>query len=326
MKKILIFGATGDTGKYLVDYLQAHLDLTIYSILATGRRATSFFEKRGIQYYQVDVSDKNAFIKLPRDVYAVVDLAGLMPARMQGYDPQQYIDVNITGTLNILEYCRLTNADRILYTQSFGDIKDWGEVELNLTVEMPCNFKYNTDHTIYVMSKNFGVDLLKNYQAMYGIKIFIFRLPTIYLWSPVDTYYVDGKVQKIAYRELIDKACRGEPIEIWGNPSRVKDMVYVKDFCQMLCKALQVEGILSGHYNVGTGQGTSLEDQIKGMIKVFGRENNYSKILYNPNKPNAPQYIMDISSAVKDLSYWPKYDYISMLQDFKKEMKMKRFI
>ena len=112
-------------------------------ILATGRRTTSFFEKRGIQYYQVDVSDKNAFTKLPRDVYAVVDLAGLMPARMQGYDPQKYIDVNITGTLNILEYCRLANVDRILYTQSFGDIKDWGEVKLNLTVEMPCNFKYN---------------------------------------------------------------------------------------------------------------------------------------------------------------------------------------
>ena len=43
MKKILIFGATGDTGKYLVDYLQTHLDLTRYSILATGRRTTSFF-------------------------------------------------------------------------------------------------------------------------------------------------------------------------------------------------------------------------------------------------------------------------------------------
>ena len=304
MKKILIFGATGDTGKYLVDYLQTHLDLTRYSILATGRRTTSFFEKRGIQYYQVDVSDKNAFTKLPRDVYAVVDLAGLMPARMQGYDPQKYIDVNITGTLNILEYCRLANVDRILYTQSFGDIKDWGEV----------------------MSKNFGVDLLKNYQAMYGIKTFIFRLPTIYLWSPVDTYYVNGKAQKIAYRELIDKACKGETIEIWGDPSRVKDMVYVKDFCQMLCKALQVKGILGGHYNVGTGRGTSLENQIKGMVKVFGREGNYSKILYNPNKPNAPQYIMDISNAVKELSYQPKYDYISMLQDFKKEMEMKRFI
>ena len=57
----------------------------------------------------------------------VVDLAGAMPARMKGYDPYKYIDVNITGTLNILEFCRKTGADRILFAQSFGDIKDHAE-------------------------------------------------------------------------------------------------------------------------------------------------------------------------------------------------------
>ena len=36
--------------------------------------------------------------------------------------------------------------------------------------------------------------------------------------------------------------------------------------------------------------------------------------------PNAPQYIMDITAAVNELEYAPKYDYISMLKDFKKEM------
>ena len=237
-----------------------------------------------------------------------------MPARMKGYYPARYIDVNIKGTINILEYCRKVNVDRILYTQSFGDIKDYGETNLTIKVDMPRNFKFDTDHSVYVISKNAAVDIIESYHQMFGIKRFIFRLPTIYLYSEEDHYYVDGVIRKIGYRILIDNAMEGKTLEIWGDPSRVKDMVYVKDFCQMLCKALFVDRT-EGYYNVGTGIGTSLEDQIKGIVKVFGNNN---EIVYKPEKPNAPQYIMDVEPAKKELGYEPKYDYISMLEDMKR--------
>ena len=238
---------------------------------------------------------------------------------MKGYNPYKYIDVNITGNMNILEYCRASGADRILFAQSFGDIKDYGEEKLLLTVNLPRKFSFTNDHTIYVMSKNFAVDMIEHYHQMYGLKSFIFRLPTIYLYSPNDTFYVNGEIKKIGYRLLIDKAIAGETIEVWGNPDRVKDMVYVKDFCQMLYKAVFVNREC-GYYNVGTGIGTSLLDQIKGMIKVFNQGENKSKIIMRPDKPNSPQYIMDISSAVKELEYVPQYIYLDMLQDIKKEM------
>lgn len=163
--------------------------------------------------------------------------------------------------------------------------------------------------------------MIENYHQMYGLKRFIFRLPTIYLYSPVDTFYVDGVERKIGYRLLIDRAIAGEPIEVWGNSSRVKDMVYVKDFCQMLYKALFVNRNC-GYYNVGTGVGTSLLDQIKGMIDVFGENGKKSNIIMRPDKPNAPQYIMDITPAVQELGYHPQYNYLEMLQDFKKEMQL----
>ncbi|MBQ1392658.1 MAG: NAD(P)-dependent oxidoreductase, partial [Lachnospiraceae bacterium] len=99
----------------------------------------------------------------------------------------------------------------------------------------------------------------------------------------------------------------------------VKDMVYVKDFCQMLYRALFVRRE-EGYYNVGTGVGTSLLEQIKGMIEVFGSENKKSPIIFCPEKPNTPQYIMDITEAKKELGYEVKYDYLSMLKDIKKEM------
>ena len=273
----------------------------------------------GIKYYRVDISKKEDFDKLPKDVYAVVDLAGIMPARMKGYNPQKYIDINITGTLNILNYCKENKVDRILFAQSFGDIKDYAETHPVLHPDMKRNFSFTTDHTIYVMSKNFAVDMIENFHQMYGLKRFIFRLPTIYLWSPIDSYYVDGKIRKIGYRLLIDKAISGEQIEIWGDKTRKKDMIYVKDFCQMLYKAIFVNRE-TGYYNVGTGIGISLEDQIKGIVSVFGEEGNESIIIERPDMPNAPQYIMDITAAINELDYHPKYDYISMLKDFKLEM------
>lgn len=319
MKNIVIFGATGDTGHYFVEYFRENYSGSEYKIIATGRSKIDMFERLDVEYIPVDITNREDFDKLPLNVYAVVDLAGAMPARMKGYDPYKYIDVNITGTLNILEYCRRTKADRILFAQSFGDIKDYSEENLFLKVDMPRKFSFTSDHTIYVMSKNFAVDMIENYYQMYGIKRFIFRLPTIYLWSPIDHYYVDGVIRKIGYRSLIDKAIAGEDIEVWGDATRQKDMVYVKDFCQMLFKAVFVDRDC-GYYNVGSGVGTSLLEQIEGMIRVFGTEKHKSKLIMRPDKPNAPQYIMDIGPAIRELGYKPKYDYITMLKDFKYEM------
>lgn len=321
--KIVVFGASGNTGTYFIKYFLENNKDKKYEIVAVGTRATDKFEKMGVKYFQVDITKKEDFEKLPKDVYAVVDLAGAMPARMEGYNPQYYIDVNITGNLNILEYCRENNVDRIIFAQSFGDIKDYGETELVLKADMPRKFSFKSDHTIYVMTKNFMVDMMENYYEMYGLKKFVFRLPTIYLYSPIDYYYVDGVKRQIGYRLLIDRAIKGEPIEVWGDSTRVKDMVYVKDFCQMLYKALFVQRE-KGYYNVGTGVGTSLLEQIKGMVDVFGEDDKKSQIVLHPEKPNAPQYIMDITPAEKELGYSPKYDYISMLEDIKLEMKKAR--
>lgn len=319
MKKIIVFGASGDTGRYFVKYFLDHYVGDEYQIIATGTRETHYFDRFEVPYFRVDITKKEDFAVLPKEVYAVVDLAGAMPARMKGYDPYKYVDVNIIGNLNILEYCRVNKVDRILFAQSFGDIKDYGEENPLLTVDLPRKFSFTSDHTIYVMSKNFAVDMIENYHQMYGLNRFIFRLPTIYLYSPIDSFYVDGIQRKIGYRLLIDRARAGEPIEVWGDPDRVKDMVYVKDFCQMLYKALFVDRSC-GYYNVGTGVGTSLLDQIKGMIEVFGEGDRKSEIVMRPDKPNAPQYIMDITEAKEELGYEPQYNYLDMLRDLKKEM------
>lgn len=177
---------------------------------------------------------------------------------------------------------------------------------------------YNDSKSIYITTMNTCVELIKCYHALFNLRTFIFRLPTIYSWSNNE----NGTERKEAWRILIDQAIAGEDIHIWGDPNRKKDMVYVKDLCQEFFLASFVEKNF-GYYNVGTGKGVSLLDQVKGYIKVFGGDKK-SKILFSPEKPNAPQYIMNIDDAIRDLGYKPKYSFIKMLKDMKIEMKNNR--
>ena len=166
--------------------------------------------------------------------------------------------------------------------------------------------------------------MIEHYHQTYGIKSFIFRCPTIYAYTPNQYFYVDGIKKVLAYRHLINQAMMGNDIEMWGDPNKAKDVVYVRDFCQMLYKAILVNRC-HGIYNVGTGTSVTLRDQIDGIIEVFCPENKKSKIIHLPEMPNSREFIMDISNAKEELGYEPEYYYIDYLKDFKKEMEINRF-
>ena len=60
-KKIIIFGATGNTGAYLTEYCLDNLDLNVFEVIAVGRKKTHFFEKIGAKYYRVDITNEDDF-------------------------------------------------------------------------------------------------------------------------------------------------------------------------------------------------------------------------------------------------------------------------
>lgn len=325
MKKIVIFGATGNIGAYLVDYCNDHVNKDEYEILAVGRRNTDFFDNHGIKYCQVDITKEEDFAKLPTDeIYAIINAAGLLPAYLKDYSPFAYVDTNIYGALRILEYARMTKADRVLYTQTWAEQAGyWGEKEV-LSPDLPRKLMYTGDHAFYTITKSMIVETMEHYKQEYGIKNFVFRLPNVYLYNPEKYYYVDGVRKPIGYRYMIDRAIAGEPIEMWGNPNAFKDILYIKDLCQMMYKAL-FANINGGTYNAGTGIKTTLREQIEGMVKVFSSVKKESSIIEKPEKSSFTSFVMDISKAKKELDYEPEYTYIKYLEDYKKELQEKRF-
>lgn len=72
-KKIVVIGATGNTGAYLTEDLVNHLPADEYEVFAAGRRETNFFNRYNIGYTSVDMSDASTLEQLPQeDVHAVI--------------------------------------------------------------------------------------------------------------------------------------------------------------------------------------------------------------------------------------------------------------
>ena len=325
-KKVIIFGASGNVGSYVFKYATEYFNKDEYEVIASGRRHTDLFEKNGWKYISVDLTRMEDFDRLPTEnVYAVVHLAAEIPSYMNDYNPRKYIDSIIIGTANVLEYCRKTKADRILFSQTVFDISLSSGPGIVLKPDTPANFAYNGDHAVYVISKNAAIELIKHYHAEYGLKYFIFRFPTIYNYSPFHYYYPNGvKTLRPVYR-MIELAKKGEPIELWGDPNYSKDMVHVYDCAQMICKAVEVNRE-TGIYNVGTGIPVTLQQQIEAIIKVFSPKGNPSKIIYRPEKPCGGGFLMDVQNAKDELGYEPKYDVEALFQNYKEEMEIDRFI
>lgn len=324
-KKIIIFGATGNVGSYVWKYAREYFNPAEYEIIASGRRSTSFFSDQGAEYCPVDLTDTGAFESLPKDnVYAVIYLAAQIPSYMDDYHPEQYINSNIIGAYNVLEYCRKVKADRILFSTTVFDISLSAVNGAVLRPDMEYNFSYKGDHAVYVISKITAIELIKHYHEEYGLKYFIFRFPTIYNYSPYHYYYPNGvKTLRPVYR-MISQAMKGEPIELWGNPEYSKDMVHVYDCAQMICKAVEVDRN-KGFYNVGTGVPVTLKQQIEAIIKVFSPEDHPSEIIYCPEKPCGGGFLMDVANAKEELGYEPVYTVEMLFQDYKEEMEAHRF-
>lgn len=321
-KTIIVFGATGHLGTHIA----IHLKNIGYHVLAIGHRKSDngFFEEQGIPYQSVDISRTDDFQTLPESgIYAVVHFAGALPASMKGYHPEAYISSIIQGTLNVLEYTRKIGADRIVFPQSLFDISYLFGSKTPIPADSIRKPPLAGDHAMYVIAKNAAVDMIEHYHEVYDLKRFILRLSRVYMYDPNPYTYTDGEKTLISDRYLILQAMKGADLEIWGDPNRLLETCCVKDFLQIVEKALEVDHS-GGIYNIGSG-GSTLEERIRAIAEVFNPADKKSKITYCPDKRSSQQFVLDISKTMEELGYQPKYSWKDYLLDFKKNMEEQPF-
>lgn len=158
-----------------------------YKVIATARRTSDngFFEDYGIPYYPVDIVTPESFANLPMEhIDGIVNLSGMLPARMKGYDPHKYVEINLTGSLNILEYAHNCNASRVIFSQSIADVAYLCGSKKPIQADALSRFPLDNDHSVYSITKTAACNLLVHYASRYKFDYFILRFPNIYLWHP----------------------------------------------------------------------------------------------------------------------------------------------
>ncbi len=323
MKKILVFGATGHIGSNVTVFLKDKG----YEVIAVGHRTSDngFFESKNIRYIGgIANENEKDFEKLPKDISAVINLAGAMPAHA-GVSPMPYIQSIIVGTVNICEWLRTqTECRRIIFNTTPSDVIQYLNQPTPVPDYAPRSFpKDGGDHAVYAIAKNTAVDILEHYKIAYGIKPLIFRHDTVYNWSESPYYIINGQRKKLPWRIIVENAIEGKPVEVWGNPKNKKCLLYIKDFCSAIECAINSDH--TGIYNLSGVRFYTMDEQVQGIIDVFGSKSNPPSKIYRPEKPSTPMHLYADEKAKIELEWNPCWDWWSACEDMKKVMEEKPF-
>ncbi len=192
----------------------------------------------------------------PAPVELVIHLAARAGVRTSLLEPELYYDVNVMGTLRILETMRRHNVTRMVFASSSSVYGD--------TAMIPFSEADPVNHPIspYAASKKAGELLCHTYCHLYGFDIFCLRLFTVY-----------GPRQRpeMAIHKFVRKITLGEPIQLYGDGQTQRDYTYVDDILQGILRSVEC---LRGYevINLGDSNAISLVPMIRVLEKNLGKK------------------------------------------------------
>lgn len=246
--KILITGGAGFIGSHLVDACVERGDeVSIIDNLSTGRRDNLAHLGDQVHFYEVDIRDSARVSEIFDRVRpeAVFHLAAQINVRDSIRNPINDIEVNILGTMNILEAMRGCNCSRMIFSSTGGAM---------FGGDSPPYSESHEAHpeTPYGISKRTIELLLEFYDRQYRVHSTMLRYANVY--GPRQNALGEAGVISI----FLSKLNNNETATIFGDGSQTRDFIHVDDIVSANIHAL--EKSLTGIYHVGTGVETSINE------------------------------------------------------------------
>jgi len=208
-------------------------------------------------------------------------------------DPVKTVEVNVTGTLNVLESARKHDCDRVLFASTvwvYGGARGI-EVHEDSPFYMP-----GAGH-VYTSTKIAAELLLHDYRELYGVPFTILRYGI-----PYGPRARSGTVIPIFVR----KALAGEPITIFGDGSQYRNFIYVQDLVEGNVKAMAAVAE-NQIYNLEGRTPISVLEVAETIQKLLGGK---ARIEFKP--PRAGDYrgkVVSAEKAARDLDWTPTTDF-----------------
>jgi len=319
---IIVTGATGFVGRYLVDYLAKVGE----KVIATGRsrKYDAFFSELGVPFLPLDVSDPDSFAVLPSGpAKAFIHLAAVIPAAVKDVRSDVFLKTNTLGTFYALEHCRGNGIRKFLYTTTLYEGME--HMDMPISEGMGRKYALTGDHASYVISKVAAAEYVEHYSQEYGIQGIILRLTGLLGYGRQEGFWADGVFHPSAFELFYKRAKAGQPLEIWGAHKARRDSLYVKDAVRAMHMAISSDHA-RGLYVIGSGIGRTNEEEALTFARVFGTQDQPVPVVYQPEKAEkAKDYYFDIDKAKQEFGWGPIYDYERTLVDYDAEVQSGRF-
>ena len=289
MAKILVTGGAGFIGSHVVDlFLSKGYEVVIVDDLSTGRASNL---NPAAKFYKIDIRDPKI-----RDIFEaerpdyVSHHAAQMDVRRSVAQPLFDADVNILGSINLIECAKEFNVKHFVYISSGGAA--YGEPERVPCVETDpinpiCQYgasKHTVEHYLYM------------YHVNYGMNYTVLRYPNVF--GPRQDPQGEAGVVAI----FTGKMLLGEPVTINGDGEQTRDYVFVGECAYANYLAVTVDHP-SGIYNLGWGRPTSVNQIFTNLAAIIEYNQPAN---YGPAKVGETRHIyLDASKARKDLGWAP---------------------
>ena len=285
--KILVTGGAGFIGSHVVDrYIQHGHQVVIVDDLSTGRESNL---NPAAVFYRLDIRDaalEDVFVRERPD--AVNHHAAQMDVRRSVAEPGFDADVNVLGSINLLECARRHEVQRLIYISTGGAV--YGEPEY-----LPCDESHPINPICpYGASKHTVEHYLYMYRHMYGLEYVVLRYPNVY-GPRQDPHGEAGVVAIFTGQMLAD-----QPVVINGDGEQERDFVFVGDCAGANLLALENPSA-SGIYNLGCGRGTTVNQIFQALKKATGYRRQPA---FGPPKPGETRRIYLSAQRIHDAMGW----------------------
>ena len=250
--KILVTGGAGFIGSHVLEKLmQEQCQVVVVDNLSSGLRENI---PAGVKFIEMDICDgKLLDVFISERFDAIIHLAAQTKVPVSLERPDYDCQINILGTVNMLEACRKTEVKRVVFASTaavYGDVNSIPTMENAET--RPTSF--------YGLSKLTVEKYLQMYQQVYGLEYVVLRYANVYGERQGDGG--EGGVVSIFIREI----AQNKVINIYGDGSQTRDFIYAGDVAAANYQALVTPNV-NAVYNVST----QTEVSVNSLVEVMGQ-------------------------------------------------------
>lgn len=296
--RILISGGAGFIGSHVAEILLGrHHQVAIVDDLSSGKRENI---PEGVHLYEMDIRSGCEEVFEGFEPEALCHQAAQMDVRRSVREPDFDADVNVLGTVRLLENCVEYGVGKVVFASTGGAV--YGEQKAFPATEGHPQYPLSP----YGVSKLACEHYLYYYHAQYSLPYVALRYSNVY--GPRQDPHGEAGVVAIFSGNLAE----GRTSTINGTGEQTRDYVYVEDVARANVLALEEEA-RSGAYNVGTGAETSVSELYELLLEISGKD---SAPEYGPAKPGEQlRSSVDPTLAGRVIGWRPEVDLTSGLKE-----------